>query len=314
MVGAERLLSILLLVVSVHAAPAWAQYAILPPCHSLQSNSAIFTGDIIGLPTGPPYRRTYRVRVVDALWGVPNNQREVNVVSAAEWAGNDSIMSGRKYFDAARMADGSFECPVPRALKGATAEIRYIRHAVATRQRASLTLRVYSITHVASPVKISLVGATQSFHVEARLDAHTPEEKLTLPKLSPGRYHLEARLADHIFDTESKEIDLAPGACMEADVRMVPDNSVTGFVVDADGKPVAGLPVQMFRERGSDESPGVMVGWPARAKTREDGSFECWGIPPGNWTPAAGAGGWGGIRLRSGKPPYDWRRSVNTPN
>ncbi len=100
-----------------------------------------------------------------------------------------------------------------------------------------------------------------------------------LTGLLPGTYAVSAGVFGHRVDAappaEPVEVVVEPGR--DADgvrIEFSPAGTVAGRVVDEDGDGVGGVTVTARGARG---------GWPAQARTADDGSFEIRGLDPGRY-------------------------------
>lgn len=265
-----------------------ADCVIPPPCHLLSPGSALFVGEILDaspvVKTDMSWKSTYRVRIVEQIWGIPKGQKEIFVVDRKMYPGDFRDATGRWLFAGQNVKNDVFldSCDYPQRPAAAKKTLEYLRAAVAAKKRTSLELRVYSITGGAIGATISLRRGAREYSqtVKAR------EEKLLFRDLRPGHYSIDAHLAKFYWAQSSPEVDLAPGGCPESDIRFAPDNVVSGLVVDLAGQPVVGIAVGVTRRELHSE------GFLGSADTRSgaDGSFRIRGITPGAYWLAANTG------------------------
>jgi hypothetical protein len=62
-------------------------------------------------------------------------------------------------------------------------------------------------------------------------------------RLAPGRYQVTGGLANYIHHTADSSMEVPPGACITADVRMVPDSMISGIVLTPQRQPAVHVQV-----------------------------------------------------------------------
>jgi hypothetical protein len=101
----------------------------------------------------------------------------------------------------------------------------------------------------------------------------------TLATLSPGKYTVEAKLPPNL-STWQLEINKKPlqievpdvkgtGAACRQDLMVLPSGSISGRVLDPEGKPVAGF----ISAHSTDPTKNRNVSWAAAGDTNPDGTF-----------------------------------------
>lgn len=130
--------------------------------------------------------------------------------------------------------------------------------------------------------------------VEAVTDA---EGRYALEGLEPGAYRVGAALPKHLSPAaEERDARVAARGCVELDFRTSVDGRVEGRVLDAEGRPVPSIRIDLAPP-GQEDEPRPKHLW---AYTDEDGRYELRGVPPGRYVL--------GFRLDSGidglKHPY----------
>lgn len=117
--------------------------------------------------------------------------------------------------------------------------------------------------------------------------------------LEPGTYSIDVAPAGRFRVEAPRNITLADArGCAVADVALYPDGRVSGRVVEASGRPIRGLTVDLWGRADSEGRHADRL----RAVTRHDGSYEFTGVPPGRFVVSIDA---------SGDPAADGRRAFH---
>jgi hypothetical protein len=123
-------------------------------------------------------------------------------------------------------------------------------------------------------VNITASNGAAQFHTTS-----SPDGKYTLRGLPPGKYQITATLPGFSSEKDKYEKDVHPGACAELDISMWTASLVTGRLEDYEGRPVAGIEVELR---------GILTGSQKYGRTRttktgEDGVFEFRQLPVGDY-------------------------------
>lgn len=151
-----------------------------------------------------------------------------------------------------------------------------------TLRRTSSSIRGAVIGESGSPivgalVQLSPVGAEDEAPVQ--LTSADAEGRFAFDAVWNGPCLLRAAAAG--LAIERRELDVAPGAEIEVELRLMPGGSVRGRALGADLQPLAGVHVQLQADDG-------WVGlW---ARTGEDGQYRLDGLPRGRLLLRASAG------------------------
>lgn len=110
-----------------------------------------------------------------------------------------------------------------------------------------------------------------------------PDDKgrFQFPPLAPGDYDLNPNTSPGLW-AEPVQIDVHPTSCAEVPIELAPDGTITGTVVDLNGKPIQDADVEVSP---SDGPLGT-----GSAVTDRKGHYEIHGLPPGRFYVGLGIG------------------------
>lgn len=129
----------------------------------------------------------------------------------------------------------------------------------------------------ASPITVS--GLRISAPPFSRSTPADSEGRFLFWDLPPGFYRITASTSGGSWQLAHKSVNLADGENAEIELRAEAVGTISGRVIDQDGKPVAGMTVTMMR---SAYSNGVLDNrGEDKATTEEDGTFVLTGVAPG---------------------------------
>lgn len=116
-----------------------------------------------------------------------------------------------------------------------------------------------------------------------------PDGRFSFDTLPPGDYRLSAELGDHKIDFKGPVATTLEGpyACAVLDILVPSAASLNGIVMYDDGRPAAGVPVQLVAAEPRAADAFLGVGGP----TDEDGAYTLSSVPPGRYLVGVGAVG-----------------------
>jgi 5-hydroxyisourate hydrolase-like protein (transthyretin family) len=200
-------------------------------------------------------------------------------------------------------------CNRTRELARAEEDLPYLRSLAALASSPPRGGRVYGYVELSDPetgrrlpgsgpperkrlaeVKITLTeeGAKAGTAGVTKTTSTNTSGQYEFTDLAPGKYRVEAALPDSQYargsgSTFAGELRDVRG-CSEVNVYVSHDGRVSGRLLDARGKPVAGMTISLL---GADEleSPFQIVSF-IKAMTNGDGAYELTKVPPGRYVVA----------------------------
>jgi hypothetical protein len=143
------------------------------------------------------------------------------------------------------------------------------------------------------PITNASVGASTSV-LSQKLTRVDSEGRFALEELPAAPYSILAIAPGYIDQTLlDLNPDLSPKHLIGSQVRivMIKGGVVTGTVTDAKGQPVVGAPISATPVSGVSGIAAYMFGTRTVAETDDRGIYRLYGLPPGQFTIAAGGGG-----------------------
>jgi hypothetical protein len=271
-----------------------------PACEDYWRVSAVFAGRVLSISrdagkpgSRAPATRRVRLEVTEAFTGVGKGTVEVTTGSGGGDCGFP-FREGAEYLVYATGADGAGGltvgiCSRTRELDRAGEDLDYARRvasgaAVEGRIAGGVMLETRSLGRASARaprplegVGVRLMRDGQSTRVVTGADGRFSAEGLTA-----GRYEALLELPEGVYaEGWPRRIELRDArSCAELHVSAFADGRVSGRIVDAAGRPVAGLTVELTIPAGIDEAPG-----PERIRdlTDSEGRYELAHVPAGRF-------------------------------
>lgn len=278
-----------------------------PPCEDYWTAAAIFRGRVDSIaseaspPEAPVRFRTVRFTVLESFKGTSGTAVAVTTAVGGATCGY-RFMKGREYLVYASVEPGgaltTSVCTRTRPVERAQADLEYARSiAGGGMPLGGISGRVLMVTrdlstgrHRTRPMRSALVTVRLG-DVSATTQSNRAGE-FAVVGLEPGAYTIGVDLAGSFRVDVSPEPVVIRDArgCAEAQANVYPDGRVSGRVLDASGKPVRGLTVDLTIPRPSDRGPTGPDADRLRAVTGTDGRYEVAGVPPGRFVVGISAG------------------------
>jgi hypothetical protein len=290
---------LLITAAAVRPAEACSCVASGPACEDYWRVSAVFVGRVVSisrdagkLPARAPARRV-RFDVSEAFSGVSKGTVEVTTGAG----GGDCGFPFKEGVEYLVYANGAAEtggltagiCWRTRELARAGEDLEYARRVAAGapvqgRISGSVMLETRSLGRAPARaprplegVGVRLLRDGQSTRVVTGIDGRFSAEGLTA-----GRYDALLELPDGVYaEGWPRTIELRDArSCAELHVAAFPDGRVSGRVIDAAGRAVPGLTIELTVPAGLDAAPG-----PERIRdlTDSDGRYELAHVPAGRF-------------------------------
>lgn len=257
-----------------------------PPCGRVHEGSILFVGTVLdaGVPDGPGENATRAVRFqLDEIFiGVPAKTKEVVVETAGSW-----LIRGHSYLiDAARGKDNRYY-PV---MCGGSAEVGkgyiddvldFLKQRAQGKTKTSFTVSVIDNHKPVPGVEVAVSGP------EGALKGLTgPDGLARFDDIKPAKYRVAVAKAHYHVDKSGpveEEVSVVVGSCAGSWVAVESEASVSGFVRDAKGAPVASLELELITvpENPADR---ISLNKPFfTTKTGGGGEFRFEAVSPGHY-------------------------------
>jgi carboxypeptidase family protein len=292
---------LLALVAAERSASACECVATGQACSDYWKASAVFLGrvDSVTRDAAKPGARTWPLKrvvftVIESYRGVTTTSVRVETGAGGGDCGYP-FQEGRTYLVYAASRDGggvltTSICSRTRPAEDADADVGYARavasgHGPVSRIVGDIRKGTRTLGGPSNPDGEPLAGVEVRFQRDGVLTARATTDEhgsFVLEGLPPGRYAVSLALEDHYYaDLFSRVVELpAPQSCAAVDAAVYSNGRVAGRVVDAAGRPVAGLTVDLATAAGIDRpsTPDRV-----RALTDRSGRYELTRVPPGRF-------------------------------
>lgn len=271
---------------------------------SVIQRETVFVGEVIeggvdSLREDPWHARSrvIRFRILENFRGLAKASPTVDVMvlSPGGMCSPVPYRQGRRYLVSPRRVDGQLTeqgCYSGVELKRLGPDLEVVREYFSGKMPTHLRGRVFASRE---PGVLSYVDEDMQASPGVRVVAKSGKSSHSIVTGADGRYRLKvpagvyqlnARRASYPLVEAQRQVTLAKGGCAEVDLGIVTGSTISGRVLDADGKPLPGSRAGLiaWRDRTWDAStwrtsPAVYV---ASAAT-EDGRFRFADVPLGDY-------------------------------
>lgn len=310
----KRIISYLLglgVILLVFAANVWAcqcDGTPNPPCRAYGDTPVIFTGIVLESdPFDPQFQnpsRKAKLKVEKTIKGI--DVKEITIFSDPRCG--PFFEEGKQYLVYAYGPLAHLEtnmCTRTRLLKDTTEDFEYFEKLPTLKDGGLIfgTVKKYANGY-GNDEDFGLTKPVPNIVVRIRGDKHRTYLSRTdrngsfkISNVPAGRYLVDAILPKNLnfsANTGSRPLDffeLKDKGCAEIKYYVDFEGEISGKILDANGKGVAGLDVQLvsadYKYEGQNDT-GPLLGW---TLSRNDGSYRLDGIPPGRYRLGIGIGG-----------------------
>ncbi len=273
-----------------------------PPCEAFGGSAAVFVGtvtDITSTPRRAPGEgreaewasRTVKFSVEEAFSGVEGAEAQVSTGLGGGDCGYEFVKGVSYVVYAYRRSGvgqrlGTGTCTRTRPALGASEDLEYLRglagapagvtvYGVVERQSAGATVGGERRAAGLEGMSVTVEGG--GVRREARTDA---QGRYSLNGLNAGTYKVRLRLPDELTTYRAeREANVADRGCAAVSFYVFDNGRVGGRVLDAEGKPLAGLSVAVVDAEG--KNPEFQYG--RHVNTDAEGRYKFEGLPPGRY-------------------------------
>lgn len=271
-----------------------------PPCAAYWNASATFRGRVDAIErapagsTDPLASSTVTLTLLESFKDRPSSGTiQIRTPGSTSACGYRFIV-GREYVVyASRGADGvltTTTCSRTGPVEGATADLGYARGVARGAQplgriTGRVVLRYRDLSRRRDreqPVReVSLLLTKADAPVEARTDR---AGGFSVSGLDAGVYDVDIKFAAAMrFTLKPDRIELADvRGCADVKIAVIPDGRVAGRVLNAEGRPVAGLTIELS-PLAALKTASLASAEHLRTTTGQDGRYEFTSVPPGTF-------------------------------
>ena len=272
-------------------------------CEVLE-RATVFTGEVIeggvdSLREDPWHakHRVVRFRILESFRGIPKGASTVDVEIAPPGGMCAPVpyFQGRRYLMSPPRIDGQlieFACYSGVELKSLGADLDVVREYFSGKMSTHLRGRTVAsresgILAYIDPDEQLLPGVRVSARSgTASRSAVTGADGRYRVSVSAGVYQLSARLSSYPLVEAETQITVPPGGCAAVDLGMVTGSTISGRVLDVDGKPIPGSQAGLIARRDRAWNAGTWRTSPAvyvAHAAPEDGRFRFTDVPLGEY-------------------------------
>lgn len=266
-----------------------------PPCEAFWSTDVVFSGlvsEVATVASKDPKeqwdRRRVRFTVEERLRGIEEPKAEVWTGMGGGDCGYAFTVGERYLVYAYRNKEtgrlGTGICSRTRPVADAAEDLAYI-HSLASAEPGGTISGVISLMrHSADPERRYDTTPMEGVRVDAegrstrRTAVTDVQGRFVLAGLPEGEYRVVARFASGLVPDEGRTVTVHDRGCAEIPLSTTPDGRVRGRVLDADGKPLASVRVDLVPVDAVGYAPGSGM-----AFTEDDGTFSFEQPPPGRY-------------------------------
>ena len=262
-----------------------------PPCQEFWNATAIFAGRVESLSRASPDSISVTFSVQEWFRGARSARVTLSTPSSAAGCGY-SFRRGREYLVYAVTVAGTAElttsrCSRTQPVESATADLDYVRNlsaepSPAARVFGRVVMRNRDLARrrdrdrPLSGAVVSVIGSESVLQITSDATG-----AFSIGGLAAGRYTASLASSGGAGVIQPIEFELSDArACIEVSAVVHAAATVRGRVVDASGRAVPGLTVDLTVPEGLDRYPDAER---VRALTRGDGTFELRGVPEGRF-------------------------------
>jgi hypothetical protein len=294
---------LLCLVATVRAAEACSCIEAGPACQEYWRGSAVFLGRVDAITRAPtkagtafPFSRRVKFTVLEGYRGVSKGEAEVQTGSGGGDCGYQ-FTEGIEYIVYAfgNESTGVLTtgiCSRTKRASEATEDLAYARalaSGVASPGRITGTVKLAdrSLARQRARDPVPLPGVTVRLEKNgSAIDTATNSQgNFSAEGIAPGTYTVAVQLSPAYYaEVSPKAVELLdPNGCAEVNAVVRYDGHVSGRIVDASGRPLPGVTIDLTVPTGLDQQYG-----PERLRVLSDreGKYKLTHVPPGTFVVA----------------------------
>jgi len=274
-----------------------------PPCHEYNNAAAVFVGLVTSIPHNKgESMNLVRMTVVRAYKGVDGEEVEVGTPGSSAACGY-GFADGQRYLVYAYRSSedeglSTNLCTRTRPLSRADEDLEYLDNLDKAAPGSTIyggamlyAMDLGKMTSVLRPMAGMTVAIEgEDRHFEIVTDS---EGQYNVGALPAGSYEIRAALPDHLRDTAEHKVKVVDRGCAEEDLVIRPDGRISGKIVDCEGRPAAGMKMELISADPPEENVHRFGLW---AHADQEGRYEFELVPPGryllginvDWAPTRG--------------------------
>jgi hypothetical protein len=259
-----------------------------PACQRISTSEVVFIGENLEFTPG----KWYRFRIQQIYKGLNSDTREVFINYGAGTSCATEYAIGKTYIIFASMVNqspltvASWACFGSRRADLNAADVDFLENYRQGKTTTSIYGKVLQwvndtgrpkdteIAPLANAV-VTLKNAEQQYTYTTQADG-----AFHFNDIPEGKFFLSAKLDLYTADPSSYEVNVVKGACNESFIQLKALSSIAGTLLYAEGKPAAGMRVELLRRNQQEKWYATYKMW---TQTDKQGNFKFNDIESGDY-------------------------------